>query len=449
MIKLYLVLINNFKKSKNQNFNGMKLITLNIGISMVSCACLYSDDMIILTDKKNVNKQREFTLIEKASASIQDIIPKLHKINLPYTQFFDKQEEVNKESLFDKDRTDEQYLKVSEEDMLMLNDITQSRTFNINEDYYYARYIDFETNDYWGISFIYVPEYSELGGLKEFLLVFCKDDFMTSHNLYKDEGIFGVTNASLFVYRNRICIKYESYHFYRDAGYFHPEECKLSFHVLNEANKFEVTDAIEIYGDDSFDYFMTLSKQRKEIPICFLDNIRMYKDNTVSENIVYNKEKLTIKSVCHFHLNKEVNAFIYWLKDDVQNTFIYNEFNNNGELIRCSLVESCKGSLCTDFKISSLIIEGSKWCEIQSNYSPGNFKQYTYYSVKGTKFSTNENDYIQYKDTDFADFFYRMADDFEIRSMCMYNDVSQLKLRLKSEVKTNEALVKNINRLEK
>ncbi len=399
----------------------------------------------------SINKEGRFTSDESPYVSISEIIPKFQEVHLPYNSIIEKNDDeiITEEDFISKEISNDKYQQVTKEDIFMLNNIMKSDILDDEYIHYYAHYINFYTNAYWGITLLFEPkDYTEFGGFKEYLLLFRDDEFITSFDLYYNENIFGETNAKLFVRKNTIYIRHEAYKYSRYAQHFYEEDCLQTFYRLDENNIFEKVEVSEIFEHDSFEYFYALSKQQKEIPKNFLKYIRMYKDEELIKNMEFNENNLTIKSVCHFHINKNENAFIYYLKDETQNTFLYNKYNNSGELIECSPVLDCMSGTCVDFKVSKINVFSSKWCEIESKHAAGNFMQYTYFSDNKTRFSTSEYDYSQHKDNKDKEYFYRVMCDSDIYGLVVNNDVPGLLKMLKAETNTNKALEYNIERLE-
>ena len=423
-------------KNLKLNYQILLLFSLLLIFSCNNKNNKQGEKSITTEGNQTINEDTTNTHDDVSNSTPFDIISKFTEVYLPYNSKFG--EEID----------EDKYQIVTPEDILMFNNVTGTTNLDNESDYFYGNYINFYNNDYVGFTLLYSPrEYIEFGGLKEILFLFSGNDFVTSHDLYEHQGFYGASFAKIFVSKNTISIRHENYLYYKESGTFNEKSSEQTFFTLTKNNKFEEADVSKIYDNNSFEYFYSLSKQRMDIPINLHKYIKIFEELHTES---FEQDKLSIKSVFHFNVNENENSFIFYITDSMQNTFVYNKFNNAGELLANMVVADCMSGTCADFKVTDINIFTSLWCEISSKHAAGKYMQYRYIHDGGgniTIFGTIEADYPQYKDDENKNYFYKLIDDNEIYAFAMNNNITKLLSKLESETNKNDALDYNIQRL--
>ncbi|MBN2890639.1 MAG: hypothetical protein JXL97_02120 [Bacteroidales bacterium] len=331
-----------------------------------------------------------------------------------------------------------------------INNSSDFDLFDQNFTYYANSKIDFG-NDLYGYTFMMTPTDGDKNLIypREKIFFEYEGVFISAYDLWSGKREANI-EAKIFANGSKIFLQYDKTEYLIKQGYFIPDFFSIETYLLNDEPIYK--DAIglsDVYDKSSFDFFYNSSKIGGVFSLKTFKKFGKISEDDMWEMYENNAE---VKAVGYFKADYHTSGFIFHIKDGMQNTFVYNKFNDQGDLLEYKILEDCISATCADFEVKKLFYDNKPVYNIQSRHAAGGFLMniYVFWDGKTIKrIYASEEEFMECPGEDYCPYFYTLIDDDELEGLLTNYNIEEILGNLQGTDSENDVLKMNIETLEK
>lgn len=284
---------------------------------------------------------------------------------------------------------------------------------------------------------------------KEMVFFELEGGFVKGFDLWSSDSET-IIDATIIENNGEIFFQYDKTEYKERPDYLVPNYFTIDVYKLSEdCTKLELSRLKEAYNEDSFEYFYNKSKMNALFDLDFFKKFGKINEEEIWDSY---DENATVKTVSFFNHEDGDAGFIYHIKDEMQNTFVYNKFSVEGELLEYSIIEDCISATCADFEVKRIFYDHKPVCNISSRHAAGGFIINIYVVQHGKhikRLYASQEKYIDSDNENYSPYLYTLIDDEKLEIIKNSLNVDELVEFLKASNEQNEILKMNIETLER